>query len=132
MPQNPVVVEKKEEDCKVSLKEQYRREKMEKHKLELQEKIKDCTFEKCSLILLDKPQENPNATNNALNTLFVGNLNYATTESRIRDVFEKFGPIENLVLVKDLNGHSRGYAFVEYSYAPDMRSALDVVDFSQN
>lgn len=61
-----------------------------------------------------------------MNTLFIGNLNYLTTESRLRDLCEKYGPIENLILVRDLDGQSRGYAFIEYSYAEDMKSAYSV------
>ena len=59
----------------------------------------------------------------------IGNLNYLTTESRLRDVFEKYGPIESLVLVKDHEGKSRGYAFVEYTYDADLKSAYRVCVF---
>ena len=41
-------------------------------------------------------------------------------------MFEKYGPIENLILVKDQEGRSRGYAFVEYTYSADMKSAINV------
>ena len=75
---------------------------------------------------VDDPMQNSNATKNAFNTLFIGNLNYLTTESRLRDVFEKYGPIESLVLVKDHEGKSRGYAFVEYIYDADIKSAYRV------
>lgn len=78
---------------------------------------------------IDNPTLNANATKNAFNTLFIGNLNYLTTESRLRDVFEKYGPIESLVLVKDHEGKSRGYAFVEYTYDADLKSAYRVCVF---
>ena len=48
-----------------------------------------------------------------------------TTESRLREVCEKYGPIEEIVMVKDLEGKSRGYAFVEYTYAEDMKAAYN-------
>lgn len=40
---------------------------------------------------------------------------------------EKYGPIENLVIVKDLEGKSRGYAFVEYTYDDDLKTAYSVI-----
>ena len=62
-----------------------------------------------------------------MNTLFIGNLSYLTTESRLREVCEKYGPIENLVIVKDLEGKSRGYDFVEYTYDDDLKTAYSVI-----
>lgn len=62
-----------------------------------------------------------------MNTLFIGNLSYLITESRLREVCEKYGPIENLVIVKDLEGKSRGYAFVEYTYDDDLKTAYSVI-----
>ena len=64
-----------------------------------------------------------------MNTLFIANLNYLTPESLLRDVCEKYGPIENLVLVRDLQGKSRGYAFVEYTHEDDMKAAYAVHPF---
>ena len=76
---------------------------------------------------VDNPDANPKATKNAMNTLFIANLNYLTSESRLRDLCEKYGPIENLVMVHDLEGKSRGYAFVEYTHEDDMKAAYSVV-----
>lgn len=61
-----------------------------------------------------------------MNTLFIGNLSYLTQENRLRELCEKYGPIENLVIVKDHEGKSRGYAFVEYSYSDDLKTAYKV------
>lgn len=66
-----------------------------------------------------------------MNTLFIGNLNYLTTESRLRDLCEKYGPIESVIVIRDQEGKSRGYAFVEYSYADDMKSAYNVNNCSR-
>ena len=64
-----------------------------------------------------------------MNTLFIANLNYLTPESRLRDLCEKYGPIENLVMVHDLQGKPRGYAFVEYTHEDDMKAAYSVCFF---
>jgi RNA recognition motif-containing protein len=46
--------------------------------------------------------------------IFVGNLDFATTESSLRALFEPFGNIERVNLVTDRDtGRSRGFAFVE-------------------
>ena len=44
MPEVKSNAEQKEETPKINIKEQKRLEKMEQHKLELSEKIKDCTL----------------------------------------------------------------------------------------
>ena len=56
--------------------------------------------------------------NNAeiLNKLFVGGLNYATTEENFKSYFEKFGLLTDFVIIKDaLTKKSRGFGFVTFS-----------------
>ncbi len=46
--------------------------------------------------------------------LFVGNLNFQTTESELRALFEPFGEIGDVHIATDRNtGRARGFAFVE-------------------
>jgi RNA recognition motif-containing protein len=46
--------------------------------------------------------------------IFVGNLDFAATESSIRGLFEPYGNIERVNLITDRDtGRSRGFAFVE-------------------
>lgn len=53
-------------------------------------------------------------------TLFVGRLNFSTSEEEIRRRFERYGKIVNVRLVRDLvSGFSRGYAFVEFKHKSD-------------
>lgn len=48
--------------------------------------------------------------------LFVGNLDWGTTEDELRDLFSKFGDIEDLVVLKDkFTGRSKGFGFVTFS-----------------
>jgi U11/U12 small nuclear ribonucleoprotein SNRNP35 len=48
-------------------------------------------------------------------TLFVGRLNYVTTESAVEETFSKFAPVRRIRLVRDVvTGFSKGYAFVEF------------------
>lgn len=49
-------------------------------------------------------------------TIFVGRLDYAVSEDRLRELFERYGTIVRCRLVCDIEtGLSRGYGFVEYS-----------------
>lgn len=46
--------------------------------------------------------------------LYVGNLNYATTEEELHQLFTEVGQVTSAVLVTDrITGQSRGFGFVE-------------------
>ncbi len=46
--------------------------------------------------------------------LYVGNLNYDTTEDTLRGVFAEYGEVESVRVITDrYTGRSRGFAFVE-------------------
>ncbi len=56
--------------------------------------------------------------------LYVGNLPYRTTESDLRRLFKKYGPIRSLILISDKETElSRGYSFVELD-EPNVYDAL--------
>jgi len=49
-----------------------------------------------------------------LKKIFVGNLDFGIAEESVRELFEKFGSVEQVDLVKDRDtGRPRGFAFVE-------------------
>ena len=53
-----------------------------------------------------------------MKNIFVGNLDFAASESSIRALFEPFGAVDRVSLVTDRDtGRSRGFAFVEMSDA---------------
>ncbi|KAG6612779.1 RNA-binding domain-containing protein [Phytophthora cinnamomi] len=57
-------------------------------------------------------------------TLFVGRLSFDTTEETLRGVFEQFGAIRRLRLVRDkATDKSKGYAFVEFEHERDFERA---------
>ena len=62
------------------------------------------------------------------NTLFVGRLAYEVTERKLLREMEVFGPVKDLKLIKDRDGKSRGYAFVEYDHEEDMKRAFRAAD----
>jgi cold-inducible RNA-binding protein len=49
-----------------------------------------------------------------MKNIFVGNLDFSVTEETIRSLFEKFGAVDRVNLVRDRDtGQPRGFAFVE-------------------
>lgn len=58
--------------------------------------------------------------------LYVGSLHFNITEDMLRGIFEPFGPLDDIKLIKDpQTNRSQGYGFVTYSNADDARKALD-------
>ncbi|XP_053690239.1 U11/U12 small nuclear ribonucleoprotein 35 kDa protein-like [Sabethes cyaneus] len=59
-------------------------------------------------------------------TVFVGRLDYAVSEKRLRELFERCGTIVRCRLVCDIEtGLSRGYGFVEYSRRKYAKRAIE-------
>jgi len=51
-----------------------------------------------------------------MKNIFVGNLDFSSTEATIRALFEPYGNVERVNLITDRDtGRSRGFAFVEMS-----------------
>lgn len=63
--------------------------------------------------------------------LFVGNLDYSTTEDQLRDAFAPFGNIVSSAIVLDrMTGRSRGFGFVEYEGAEEADRAIEALNGS--
>lgn len=59
-------------------------------------------------------------------TLYVGNLNYRTTENELGAAFAEFGTVESVKLVKDkMTGRARGFAFVEMPNEDEANRAIE-------
>ncbi len=60
-----------------------------------------------------------------MKNIFVGNLDYGATEDAIRDLFEQYGAVERVSLIRDRDtGAPRGFAFVEMSDAAEADRAI--------
>nr|GMD19682.1 polyadenylate-binding protein 2-like [Ipomoea batatas] len=70
-----------------------------------------------------KAMEMTNFTN-----VFVGNLSVSTTEKDLREVFGNFGTIVKAVVVKDGDGKSEGFGFVNFNDAYDAAWSVDVLN----
>lgn len=57
--------------------------------------------------------------------VFVGGLPKGVSEDSVRQYFDQFGPIEELKMMYDNQGDSRGYAFVIFSSLADAQKVYD-------
>jgi RNA recognition motif-containing protein len=61
--------------------------------------------------------------------IYVGNLSRQATESEIRVLFEAFGEVKSVKLVKDFQtGEPRGFAFVEMPVSSQGNEAISALD----
>lgn len=60
-----------------------------------------------------------------MKNIFVGNLDFAATDSSVRGMFEQYGSVDRVNLVTDRDtGRSRGFAFVEMSNPDEADRAI--------
>jgi len=70
------------------------------------------------------PKISNNNGSNKKNDVFVGNLSFDTEESHVHSAFQEIGPITHIKLMRDDEGKSRGFAFVEFA---DPNHALNAI-----
>jgi RNA recognition motif-containing protein len=57
--------------------------------------------------------------------IYIGNLPYRTNEEDLQEHFSKYGPIDDVRVVKDRrSGRSKGYAFLTFSNARAAKKSL--------
>ena len=58
--------------------------------------------------------------------LYVGNLNFDTTEDALRDAFSAHGTVDEVAIITDRDtGRPRGFAFVTMSNEDEGRAAIE-------
>jgi len=58
--------------------------------------------------------------------IYVGNLRYNLTEEALKALFEEFGEVTSVKIVKDrFSGESKGFGFVEMASNDDAKKAID-------
>ena len=61
--------------------------------------------------------------------IYVGNLPKTTTEEAVRKVFEEYGEVAEVKLIKDqYSGELRGFGFIEMPAQSDAQKAIQEVD----
>src|SRR5689334_16606370 len=69
---------------------------------------------------------------NRMKNIYVGNLDYSTTEQDLRGLFEPFGQVENVSVAKDkFSGQSRGFGFVEMANDEEAEKAINELNGKQ-
>jgi RNA recognition motif-containing protein len=64
--------------------------------------------------------------------IFVGNLNFNTSEEELRQLFEPYGQVDRVSIMTDRDtGRSRGFGFVEMTSAEDGEKAIAALNGSQ-
>jgi cold-inducible RNA-binding protein len=57
--------------------------------------------------------------------IFVGNLDSSASEQQLYSLFERYGSVESVTIVKDRNtGEVRGFAFVEMTQDSEAQAAI--------
>jgi len=61
-------------------------------------------------------------------TLYVGNLNYRSTENDLGNLFSEYGTVESVKLIMDkMTGRARGFAFVEMPNEEEANRAIEAL-----
>lgn len=64
-----------------------------------------------------------------MKNLFVGNLSFQTTETELNELFQPFGQVTRVHMVKDREtGRARGFAFVEMANDEEAAKAIAAID----
>jgi cold-inducible RNA-binding protein len=64
--------------------------------------------------------------------IFVGNLDYETSEDELRQLFAAYGPVDRVNIVTDrYSDQPRGFAFVEMASAGDADKAITELNGTQ-
>ena len=67
-----------------------------------------------------------------MKNIFVGNLNFNSTEESVRSMFERFGVVNSARIMTDRDtGRSRGFAFVEMENEGEADQAINALNGSQ-
>ena len=99
------------QETKAQAKKRIKKEKIIKHLTEQKKDIKTKY----------RPDDDKKIKGDPDKTIFVGRLSYNTEEKELERIFEAYGDIKRLRIVRDINtNYSKGYAFIEYR---DKRSA---------
>ncbi len=66
-----------------------------------------------------------------MKNIFVGNLDFNTSEAELRQIFEAYGQVDRVSILTDRDtGRSRGFGFVEMSSAEDGEKAIAALNGS--
>ena len=97
-------------------KEKEKKIKIEEHLKKLEEEMKNFN-----------PKELEIASN-PFRTIFVCRISFETTDARLKKEFELYGPIKSIKVVRDTEGKSKGYGFIEFENEEGYKNAYKYAD----
>ena len=57
--------------------------------------------------------------------IYIGNLNFTVDETKLREVFERYGKVSSVRIIKDKEtGESKGYGFIEMENDEEGKKAI--------
>mgnify|MGYP006292287723 FL=1 len=63
--------------------------------------------------------------------IYIGNLSYGTTEETLKAMFDEFGEVENVKIIKDRrSGRSKGFGFLEMPSNSEADQAIKALNGS--
>ncbi len=63
------------------------------------------------------------------NKLYVGNMNYRTSEETLRGMFEEYGTVNSVTIIYDRQtGQSKGFGFVEMETPEAAEAAIEAMN----
>jgi RNA recognition motif-containing protein len=61
--------------------------------------------------------------------LFIGNIEWSTTEEDLKELFGQYGEIEEAIIIKDrMSGRSKGFGFVTFAEDADADKAIEALN----
>ncbi len=64
--------------------------------------------------------------------IFVSNVSFKMRENHLREVFEKFGEVSSVKIIKDKEtGRSKGFGFIEMPNDSEGRAAINALNGSE-
>jgi len=61
--------------------------------------------------------------------IYVGNLDFATTQEDLETLFSEFGEVENARIIADkMSGRSKGFGFIEMVSDENAKAAIEALD----
>ena len=60
-----------------------------------------------------------------IKTVFVGNLSFGVSHCELKQLFSNVGGIEDIRIIKGVDGREKGFAFVEFESAEKAKKALE-------
>ncbi len=61
--------------------------------------------------------------------IYVGNLDFKTTEDEVKTLFEQHGQVESVQIIKDkYSGDSKGFGFVVMPNDAEAKTAMETLD----